>query len=290
VGEQVWRNGKWEWLENGLREPRVGAEQVWRDGKMVWLEATTAPHDGPGQPGQDLDALYADNLATMINYARRYLSATGIPESRLSAEDVVQEAWMVVLRKRAVIDSPIAYAYEVVRRRVRQETRRKLVMEARDPDDVDYLVPWTDQSDLAHDVRLALLRLPPEQRTVAVRTCLLGETHAEVAEGLGVSKGTVASRAYRARSVLAMYLAALLTLVTWIVYSQREYGSQRTPCQDGCPPGLPVPPPDASPPSLPFDPGGVVSDVQWGALGLALVLVVGVWRFKRMRTQQSAHA
>jgi RNA polymerase sigma-70 factor (ECF subfamily) len=61
------------------------------------------------------------------------------------------------------------------------------------------------------EVRRAIDALPPDEREVVRRSHLLGHTHEEIAEQLGVPVGTVKSRSGRAHKRLAASLAHLQT-------------------------------------------------------------------------------
>lgn len=60
-----------------------------------------------------------------------------------------------------------------------------------------------------HEIRQALDDLPPDERAVVKLSHLLGLTHAEIAERLGVPVGTVKSRSGRAHKRLAAALGHL---------------------------------------------------------------------------------
>jgi RNA polymerase sigma-70 factor (ECF subfamily) len=72
--------------------------------------------------------------------------------------------------------------------------------------------PLSDPSgttDTAMDVRAALRRLVPEQQAALVLVDMLGYSIADAADVLGVSEGTVKSRAARGRARLVPRLAHL---------------------------------------------------------------------------------
>ena len=56
------------------------------------------------------------------------------------------------------------------------------------------------------DVKHALAELPPKQRQVCVLHYLLDQSVETIAEGLGVSEGTVKTQLFRARKTLATRL------------------------------------------------------------------------------------
>ncbi len=63
----------------------------------------------------------------------------------------------------------------------------------------------------AVEVRRAVDALPDDEREVVRRQHLVGQTHVQIAEELGVPVGTVKSRSHRAHRRLAASLAALRT-------------------------------------------------------------------------------
>jgi RNA polymerase sigma-70 factor, ECF subfamily len=65
------------------------------------------------------------------------------------------------------------------------------------------------QQEFSEQVRSAVAVLPPEQRIVIVLRYTEGLSYEEIAEALGCSKGTVASRLNRAHSTLERRLARL---------------------------------------------------------------------------------
>jgi RNA polymerase sigma-70 factor (ECF subfamily) len=66
-----------------------------------------------------------------------------------------------------------------------------------------------EQTWIAFEVRRAIDALPADEREVVRRSHLLGETHTQIADALGVPVGTVKSRSGRAHKRLAHALAHL---------------------------------------------------------------------------------
>ncbi|WP_129260005.1 sigma factor [Streptomyces sp. M3] len=79
------------------------------------------------EPAEALGALYANYRVSLTNTAQQALLAHGIPESVISAEDLVQNAFAKVLRHPASVEYPVSYLRVVIRteaaNRARQQAR-----------------------------------------------------------------------------------------------------------------------------------------------------------------------
>jgi RNA polymerase sigma-70 factor, ECF subfamily len=132
-------------------------------------------------------------------------------ERRQEAEDVVQESWI-----RAVGGLP-RFAWQsslrtwlcsiVVNccREVWRASRQELVVE-----DVHVGVPADDIAERI-DVAAALARLPTGYRAVLVLHDMIGYTHEEIAERLGIEPGTSKSQLSRARRAMRRLLGSAHT-------------------------------------------------------------------------------
>jgi RNA polymerase sigma-70 factor, ECF subfamily len=116
-----------------------------------------------------------------------------------AAEDVVQEAFLRVWRRRAKLAEPDAldgYLLQAVRNlaldTLRWRKRREPQASDRDPD-LTVAAPGGDPLE-AERVSRALLALPVDQREVVVLRVLEGRTFPEVAARTGAPLGTVHSR------------------------------------------------------------------------------------------------
>ena len=83
-------------------------------------------------------------------------------------------------------------------------------MSSRDEVDVVELLPGIEQAWEVFEVRAALDTLSDDEQEVIRLTHFGGYTHAQTAESLGISVGTVKSRSHRAYQKLAASLAHLL--------------------------------------------------------------------------------
>lgn len=132
-----------------------------------------------------------------------------ITGNRQEAADAVQDALVGYLAKppRREVANVAAWITVVASNRARDRQRRKAA-ESRAyahlgaPPEAGHDVVET----LDADVRAALAQLPRRQRQVCALHYLLDQSVAEIAEGLGVSTGTVKTLLHRARQTLAARL------------------------------------------------------------------------------------
>jgi RNA polymerase sigma-70 factor (ECF subfamily) len=130
-----------------------------------------------------------------------------------SAADVMQDAWVAILRGLRRLDDPACFrrwAYLIVTHkcadaiRERQQNRAALNALAAEPQDSR---PAEDdsQDDIAR-LRAALRQLPAEVRTLLAMCYLDGLSLREIAVSLALPEGTVKSRLYYARQELKQLL------------------------------------------------------------------------------------
>lgn len=140
---------------------------------------------------------------------------------REAARDVVQDAWLAIVRSLSRLDDPArfrSWAYRIVSNKCadwirRRSVRRRTAKELRD------VAPSTpgdssNQTDSADDVgRMldALAKLPDEQRAVLSLHYLDEMGVREIAEVLDVPEGTVKSRLHHARNRLKEALERVTT-------------------------------------------------------------------------------
>ncbi len=125
------------------------------------------------------------------------------------AEDLTQSALLRTYRSwsrlREVANAESYARRTLIRLALRERQRRwhREISAERIPEPMAALTafgtfsPGLDGQDLAIDVRRALLALPAEQRAVLVLRYLDDQSEAEIASVLGISPGTVKSRASR---------------------------------------------------------------------------------------------
>jgi RNA polymerase sigma-70 factor (ECF subfamily) len=132
---------------------------------------------------------------------------------RQDAEDAVQEAYCEALQRWDRIggyDSAEAWVYKVMTQRLWRARRRwaKTLDAARDLPVPAGIRP--DQVAEAHEVLRLLAGLPPARRLALVLHCLYGKPQREIAQELGVSRGTVAASIHQGRRALEQALGPAL--------------------------------------------------------------------------------
>jgi RNA polymerase sigma-70 factor (ECF subfamily) len=151
--------------------------------------------------------------AVYARYGRAvHTVAVSIVRDPGTAADVVQATFLNAWRSAARFDPDRElgpWLYAIARRQAIDAYRKARRVETADPDTLDVieLPPSLERTWEAWEVRLALEKLPPDEREVVRLSFLVGLTHPEIAERLGVPVGTVKSRAHRAHRRLAGYLA-----------------------------------------------------------------------------------
>jgi RNA polymerase sigma-70 factor (ECF subfamily) len=148
---------------------------------------------------------------TVAHHARLYRVAYGILRDRHLAEDATQQAFLDVWRNLPTLEEPTRFSgwsYRILVHACYVEARRKpnwADENAIGPADVpaapDEYGSVIDRDQLERGFR----RLSVEHRTIIVLRCLLDLPMDQVADALGISKGTVGSRLSRA--VMAMRAA-----------------------------------------------------------------------------------
>ena len=151
----------------------------------------------------DLDAFVATEYPKVV-------AAVGlITGNRQDAADAVQDAIVGYLAKPPAreITNVAAWITVVASNRAR-DIRRSRSAESRalakvgvDDESVD-----AASASLDIDVRAAIEKLPLQQRQVCVLHYLLDQSVETIAEGLGVSEGTIKTQLFRGRNALAAQL------------------------------------------------------------------------------------
>ncbi len=132
------------------------------------------------------------------------------------AEEAVQQTFLQAWRAAGRFDGgrdPGPWLYAIARRVAVDLYRRERRHRGRQPldeqTDVAALPQTFENTWEAWEIRLALDKMPKDQRRVIEATHFLGLTHEETAASLDVPVGTVKSRSHRAHRKLADLLAHL---------------------------------------------------------------------------------
>ncbi len=152
-----------------------------------------------------LSALIARWQPKLTGFAWRMLG------EREAARDVVQDAWMAIVRGLNRLDDPARFrtwAYRIVRNKCadrlrRHRLERKVDRERRAAavtgESTDNRTAAAEVTDVGSQLRDALERLPTEQRTVLWLHYLDAMSVTEIALTMEVPVGTVKSRLHHAR-------------------------------------------------------------------------------------------
>jgi RNA polymerase sigma-70 factor (sigma-E family) len=160
-------------------------------------------------PGRsDIDALYQHRRLDLVRLA--VLLVDDVP----TAEDVVQDAFAALYRRHGGrldgVEDPEAYIRRSVVNGARSVLRRRRTARAHVPERAEH-VPPADESVLLREehreVLAAFTRLTRRQREVLALRYWSNLTEAQIADALGLSRGTVKSTASRALRKLAAHLA-----------------------------------------------------------------------------------
>ena len=140
---------------------------------------------------------------------------------RDAAQDIVQDAWLAIVRGLRRLDDPArfrSWAYRIVTNKCADWTRRRVVQRSATEELQAAAVSGSGSSssdaestDAVIRVRDALAKLPSEQRAVLSLHYLDEMGVAEIARTLDVPEGTVKSRLYHARSRLKQVLERMET-------------------------------------------------------------------------------
>ncbi|MFH9203187.1 sigma-70 family RNA polymerase sigma factor [Streptomyces anulatus] len=179
-----------------------------------------------------VEAMYAEKERDLLVHARRCLAKESIPESRLAAEDLVQDAIVVALANysKQPIENVAGYVYKVIANKVRDESRRTGVAQP-----IDTSLHTVDQDRFIHvsaveevgpegvadhlDLEDALLTLPGQQQRMVVLAKGFDYTHAEIADITGLHKGTIAQHIRRGTRALTILLTGAASCLAFALFA-----------------------------------------------------------------------
>ncbi len=155
-----------------------------------------------------LRMVYDQSWAPMVRLASLLLGSTD------RAEEIVQDAIVAVFRRRSMFgdEVPRAYLRTAVVNACRSAHRHLAVVDRnRTEAPVEHVGPYerVAQDETSREVMAALRTLPQRQQEVLVLRYYSDLSEAEIAEALGISRGSVKSHASRAVAALRQALAGL---------------------------------------------------------------------------------
>lgn len=149
-------------------------------------------HDRTVTPTVSFEALFTREYAPMVRLGTLLLG------NEAEAEEIVQDAFATVHERFAGLERPGAYLRTCVVNRCRDVLRRREVMQR-----LSRRQPPQEVVELDADHLLdALAALPVKRRTAVVLRYYEGLNEAEIADILGVRRGTVKSLLHRALAQL----------------------------------------------------------------------------------------
>ncbi len=148
-----------------------------------------------------LSALYDEHYETMVKLAAIYV------DDRHSAEEVVQDAFVRLLRGNYVVKPgrEAAYLRQAVLNGARSALRRRRVQRLHVPDRPAPVAAAEEGGMHRSDrdrILEAVRRLPHKQASVVILRYYLDLSEAEIADTLGMARGSVKSHAHRALNKL----------------------------------------------------------------------------------------
>lgn len=152
--------------------------------------------------GNPITDLVEELHAPLILYARQWLEA--------EAEDIVQEAFLKLLRQKEPVDNPAAWLFRVVRNEAISRLRRRSLIGRYAETVRTEQKPWfearTDQSLEIEEVTEKLAAMPMELREVLVSKLWGGLSFQEIGELTETSQSTAHRRYQEALSYLKTQL------------------------------------------------------------------------------------
>jgi RNA polymerase sigma-70 factor (ECF subfamily) len=152
----------------------------------------------------DLEALFRSH------WPRAYRAAYLVVHDAAAAEDIAQEAFLAAVRRLDRFDRKRPFGpwlhRIVVNRAIDWSRARTLRRESGDPWLERMAARELDDSSETEALAAALAQLSPEHRAVIVMRHLLEYTPGEIADALGLPRGTVNSRLRRGLDELAVRL------------------------------------------------------------------------------------
>jgi RNA polymerase sigma-70 factor (ECF subfamily) len=130
--------------------------------------------------------LWAGHSAALVLYAQQWCDAP---------EDVVQQAFLLLVQQKTAPDNPVGWLYRVVRNRAMDAARASGRKNRREAAAAHRGEPWfesapSDRIDAAAATE-ALRRLPPDQREAIVARLWGGLSFQEIAAVMGTSLSSV---------------------------------------------------------------------------------------------------
>ncbi|GAA4442135.1 RNA polymerase sigma-70 factor [Ravibacter arvi] len=161
--------------------------------------------------GAQLEMLFRENYHAMVFFAMRLV------DSRIEAEDIVQDAFVKYWDQREAVSADLqavrSYIYTTIRNASLNSVRHREVARRFADQQIQLVLP-SEPTILEHlleaetmvIVHKAMSMLPPVCRQIARMTHLEGKSNEEIATELGITVNSVKSHKQRAVKFLKQYL------------------------------------------------------------------------------------
>ncbi|MBV8168882.1 MAG: RNA polymerase sigma factor [Alphaproteobacteria bacterium] len=148
-----------------------------------------------------------DQLIQHIPDLRRF--ARSLERNRVAADDLVQETLERAIKKMHLYEPSgpfIGWLNTIMRNIFVDRVRRRKINASTSLEDAPRNEPYQNENQVDRlvlkELRVAIDRLPTEQRQVLLMIALQGLSYEDAAQRLGVPLGTIRSRLFRARANL----------------------------------------------------------------------------------------
>jgi RNA polymerase sigma-70 factor (ECF subfamily) len=170
----------------------------------------------------EFEAIFEEHKQSVYQFAWRMTNSVS------SAEDIMQDVFVAILRGEAELDrsrgSMRAFLMGIARHMAWKRWRRDQRWSSLDEEPLSNVPPLVEHLGIEQAVSAAVAALPPLQRETLILATYQGFSLQEIAETLGVEVGTVKARLHRARENLKRLLAAYRT---GSMRSVTEYGTAK---------------------------------------------------------------
>ena len=137
---------------------------------------------------RQIQLLFQKYSASMLLYAN------SLAKDVQSAEDIVQEIFVALMKKQTIPENPQNYLIRAVRNRMLNEHRKRKLQALREDTTEQWFTQPIEKQEEREQLTKALKKLPEEQREVIVLKIWNQMSFQEIAKLLEISQNTAGSR------------------------------------------------------------------------------------------------